>query len=903
MDRIGPLRHYTSRLLALSVVASFAAVGCSKSSENNDSPNGMVNNLPDMSASDVEPSDVTDGGGDMADGALTISGLSAPVDVKYDENGVLHLGCETDRDCYAAQGYFHARDRFVQMDFLRGQTRGELSRMIGLAFMRDSDVWWRHVMSDLDGEPLEAAYYAAASERTKDAFVAYAEGVNGWLQHMKNGQHGASLSAEYSSGLLYEAEKIRDWEPQDTVTLYLQLSFQYAWGRSAGFKGRIAADYGDEIASDLFDGDFAIRSAMTSTAGPNTLRPLPESHELPDLSYLKPAAQALRVAARRDRAYPSLLFGQSGPEALASNWFALGPDRTADNSAILANDPHLDMQNPSIWYIVQMHSDEGLHVAGASVPGAPGVIAGHNEKIAWGVTVSMFHVADAYIETLTADGLGVMRDGSRVDIVQKEHVFEGRFDDEHVATLEWVPDHGPIIGKDMDAGTAVTLKWVHQTPSNDIDFLIDLLHAGSVEEADTALDPIRGLNINWSVADTDGNIAWFPKAQLPQRAYISADQPWWLPLPGDGSAEWGPPIDSDDYYRIVNPMSGYINSTNNELDDRYVDGDPYNDAIPHLWAQQAEEGQIRHLRANQLVEASSAHDIDSIAAVQLDIYSNYGETILPVLLPEAAAFRDQLSPSALGVLTTLEEWDYLCPTGLTGHDMVDSPVSDDPAVVTSATGCTAFHVLLKEVSSALTADETEGNIDWLESAELLTKLLLEPQRLQHGEQWFDDTATPEIETRTDHLLAGFEAAAAYLTETFDSANPDDWIWGRIHGAVLPSYTGLPAYSLGPVATEGGYCTLNKANPANNFGSAGSGAASDYQHIDGPAIRAIYQLTPDGIEARFQLPGGQVHSNPDSPLHDNLLQRWLDYEYTVIPFSTEDVDAAPAADELVLRPTE
>ena len=752
------------------------------------------------------------------------------------------------------------------------------------------------------GEPLEDAYFAAANEETKDAFNAYAEGVNAWLGHLRAGHHGAKLSAEYQSGLLYGVDEIRDWEPEDSVTLYLQLAYQYSWGRDSAEKAAIGAIVGPDAIEDIAGGDFAIKSPMIHLGAPNALRSAPTPPAAADLSYLQNATGALRRAAQRNDAFPSVLLGESGPSGLASNWWVVGPDKTADGSSLLANDPHLDMTNPSIWYMAELHSAEGLHVAGASVPGVLGVIAGHNEDIAWGVTVNMWHMSDNYIETLTEDGLGVMIDGQRVDIVQREYAVEGRFDSSSTATLEWVPGHGPIVAKDLEAGVAVTVKWVGHTPGDDINFFLELLRARSVAEADVALDPIRALNINWSVADRGGNIAWFPKGQIPERPWITKQQPWWLPVPGDGSAEWGPMMDSDDLFRLVNPPEGFIANSNNELDDRWVDGDPTNDGVPWSWAQNAEEGEIRHARAVELLSASSEHDLESMGRIHADVYSYYASRLLPPILEAASNVRAQLTPAAENVFATLESWNYECPTGLEGSDPVSSPASTDPEVIAAAAGCSAFHVFLVLAASALTDDELDeiGGIGWLESSEVLSLLFLEPDVMLYGEKWYDDALTPEVETRDDHLRASLEATAERLQTEFESATPEDWLWGRIHAAELPSFIQQAAYALGPVSTTGGYATLNKANPANRYGSAQSSQASGLNHIDGASTRLLFHVTADGIEARFQLPAGQVHSDPESALYDNLLPKWLAFEYTTIPFTAEAVAQTPAFEELVVE---
>ena len=881
-------------LLAVSV-ALFSCSGeenSNSSANSNPAPDADVNNTPD---SDMGAGDI---GGDMTtpDG-IRLPTLSTAVDVKYDEDGILHVTCATDRDCFVAEGYFHARDRFVQMDFARHQTHGTLSTVVGHLLAKDSDVYWRHIMATDEGDPLAQEYFNLASDSTKDMFEAYAEGVNAWLADLRAERNDARLSAEYSSGLLYGPQDIRDWEPADSVTLYLQLGFQFAYGKTNVTKAKVVQDIGLAAASDYVS-PYAINWPMETLNGPNTLLRPPREQRTPDVSRLEPFFGTFGRASARIEENRSLLFGSNGAQSTASNATVVGPTRTVDGNTILMNDPHLDMTNPALWYIVHLRSQENLHVAGASVAGVPGLIIGQNERIAWGVTVNMYQMADAYAETLTPDGNAVMFNGEPVDIIRRDIEFPGRDGAMLTDPLEWVRGHGPIIDKDVDAGVATTLKWAAHTPGPDIDFLADLLRAQSVAEADVALEPVRVLNINWTVADVEGNIAWLPKGQLPNRPYISDTQPWWFPVPGDGSSEWGDvPHDSDDYHRIVNPAQGFIHNSNTDLDDRWLDGDPFNEGLPHTWAQQSEEGPNRQQRAMQLLEAQEKHDLDSMLAIQADAFSRYGELIVPHLLAGLAPVRDQLTPTAEAVAAALDTWDFNCPTGLEGFDMEASPVVSDAAIVASATGCSAFHGVLLQTGPSLTTDQSpdERSLGWLFSAFVLSRVYLDPASSQLGaDGWFDNGQTPQVETEQDFLLQMFELAATFLTEEiFDSADPTTWIWGRVHGAALPSLSTLPAYALGPVATPGGYATLAKANPPNRNISALTGTTDGFHHTDGPSIGIVYELDDTGVRARFRLPGGQVHSDVDSPLYDNLLQKWLELDYTVIPFTQEDADAAPA----------
>src|SRR5690606_26367923 len=186
-----------------------------------------------------------------------------------------------------------------------------------------------------------------------------------------------------------------------------------------------------------------------------------------------------------------------------------------------------------------------LHVAGATFPGIPAVVIGRNERVAWGATVAYFDVTDVYVEELSADGQSVIFEGEEVPIVRKEVGFRVAGKDPHLATLEFVPHHGPILKKDVANRTAITVRWTGHEPTNEIRAFLGLNRAGSVAEAREALRAFEVGAQNFVLADVEGSIGCYPHAPTPSRRGASqttedpdVTRPPWMPLSGEGPAEW-----------------------------------------------------------------------------------------------------------------------------------------------------------------------------------------------------------------------------------------------------------------------------------------------------------------------------------------------------------------------------
>lgn len=905
-------------LLTVGVASGLA--GCKDDEEPGGDVGGDADVRLDDAGDDTGPGDTggvesdggdggRDAGGDASSGAfdLKIQGLAAPVKVQFDESGVLHVDCQTNTDCYAAQGYFHAEHRFFEMDLIRRQTRGQLAEVIGV-FGLDNDKKFRHLMTTKDGKPLEEEYLKQVNEETRGMLEAYANGVNAWLDDMRSGENGATLTEEYDSSLVAK-DNIRDWEPEDSIALYMQLAYQLSETATDDLRRSQVADaLPAQVASDLYTTKPGIVSNTMDASG--VMEPMSQDGLGGDQNSIEafrrakqrlaPASGVLQDAYLKMVANPSLLFGPRTGQDGSNNWVLSG-DRTKSGKPLLADDPHLTLNNPAIWYFVELDSKtngEGdLHVAGASIPAVPGIVVGQNENIAWGVTTARLDLADAYVEKLNEDGTAVMHEGKEVPLIEKEFTFKISTGGEQTETFEWVPHHGPLIAKDEEAGTAVSIRWVLQEPGSDINFISDLMRAGTVSEAMDAMEPVRAINQNWVFMDKDGSIGWYPKGAIPKRPWASAMLPNWMALPGEGSAEWQGYLASEDIPQMVDPPNGFVATANNDFDGSYTDGNGANDG--HTPWQAPPAYGHRHKRIVDMIEAGgNEHTVQTMHDIQADTYSLHGETLVPHIVGAVENERMALSEDARKVVDALDAWTYTCPDGLDGTDPEEATKVMDAGEASESIGCAVFHVMIPYLTGAVFSDElqpldgVDARSSWYRFQDALIYVFDDPDELANRDAYFDDTTTMGTqETKTDIVKAVLETTAEKLKsdKVFGSATPDDWRWGRIHTVTLGSLfssAGITQFDSEPFVNDGGFFTVDVANPTGRGGDFDD----DFTHSAGASLRVVFEVTDDGsIEGWFQLPGGQDHHR-DSQWYLSLMDDWLSNTPRKLLFERSEVES-------------
>lgn len=848
---------------------------------------------PDTGAPDAGTADtgVDAGPSDAAPDELLIPGLSAPARISYDEHGVTHIACQTNNDCFAVQGYIHAAHRFGQMDLRRRFVRGRLSELFGVIgdSVLNVDKQSRAFIATRDGDRLEAVLWNNATLETKNMLTAYTRGVNAWIEDLRNERNGARLTDDWGIGV----GLVADWEELDSVACILSLLESLTNESSDELSlGGLVSELEPETFMDLY----GLMPGNTSTILPPspTLRA-----ELAD--GLEPLRRAKPRLEDARRAIQLALENRPAPrdrdQGTGSNNWVVAPSQTQNGHALLANDPHLGMENPAIWYLVSIDSKTDatgdIRVAGVSFAGLPGIILGQNDAVAWGATTTFFDQADVYLETVTNNGVSVSFEGQDVPVTVRQFTFNRTPPLQPVTeNFLYVPHHGPMVAVDGQGGTGVSIRWVGHDATTDLNFLLPIMRASSLAEAKTALSNLTTTGQNFVVVDTAGSVGWFPYSLVPRRPW--ADQyPPWLPLPGTGEAEWDGFYPLEELPQVEDPVAGYVATANNDMTGSLRFGRP---GVDSRYLQHFVATGYRHARIMELLEATAgAHTVETMQRAQADVYSLLGQDTVPAILALAAQAEETLDEDGERVRDVLEAWSHECPTGLTGT-APNSPADPDADVTRDAAGCMAFHALFPRLHRAVFADEPRAaGVSRRARLDSLIVLLLRPEDLAAGPVYWDDVSTSSVtETSTETAARVLNATGAYLVGEF-GADPADWRWGRKHTVTFVPAFGQLFVPNGPYANDGGLFTVDVANPGGAF-------SDNYAHGAGASMRLVCEAhSTNGVDCTIELPGGQ-RTFQSSPFYDNLIPFWLRNEPIPLWYRATDV-ARESIETVEFRPAD
>jgi penicillin G amidase len=534
-------------------------------------------------------------------GRLTVPGLGAPVEVIRDRWGVPHVYARSAHDLFFAQGYVHAQDRLWQMDFTRRVPSGRLSELFGEITL-PSDRFLRTIGMRRAAEE-ERAHLDAESLA---ALSAYAGGVNAWIA-----QHRSRLPIEFAL-LRYQPEP---WSATDTLVF----GKLFAWTLGGNWKYQL------------------LRAQLIARFGPEGVRALlpPYPAGAPVIVPAGTRFDAWRAAALQR------LLGAPGPlSGTGSNSWVLSGSRTATGRPLLANDPHLESQMPSTWY--EMHLVGGpFDVTGATLPGVPGVIIGHNAHIAWGVTNAGPDVQDLYIERF--DPAGPTRYLYRgrwdpVTVIREEIRVRGRRDP--VVVPVRLTRHGPIINDVVDGlGAFLALRWTALEPGTITAAVLRLDRARTWDEFREALRLWTGPSQNFVYADRAGTIGY----QLPGRIPVRAHGDGLIPVPGwTGEHEWTGMIPFERLPSARNPSGGSLVTANNRI---------VTDGYAYVLSHEVDPG-FRAARIEALLAPLRRATVAEMQAIQQDLLSLPGRETVRALDGARVA-----GEPAAGLLAELRGWD------------------------------------------------------------------------------------------------------------------------------------------------------------------------------------------------------------------------------------------------------
>ncbi len=658
---------------------------------------------------------------DLPNGKMgKLPGMDLPGMITREENGIPHVFAFTTHDAWFLNGWLHAQDSFFQMDTNRRIASGTLGELLGQDAL-PTDVQLRTLGLRRAAE----ATLPALSPAAKAALDAYTAGVNAYLK-----SHPA-LPPEYA---LIEITQIAPWTNIDSLAVGKLIAFGLSFDSdidatvaliSYQTAGKIVGFDGSALFADTWRvAPFTRAATIPDATGAGAPEPMSAPPQY-DMSWLKPETLALaHDYAQQMREIP-LLASVLEPEkhAGSNEWAVAGKNSTTGN-ALVANDPHLSLVAPPNFYPLSVRVPGRLNVAGMGFPGAPFVIQGQNERIAWGSTVHPMDVTDWYQEQVAPAPQNVSPSGfvsiykgqpEPIQIIPQtfrvNKIGDGIKDNLTVvppstsvpqATLV-VPRHGPIVSLDLKTGTAISVQYAGFYPTHELEAFMALDEARNVDEFKAGLQNFDFGSQNFAYADVDGTIAYFTGGELPLREDLQAGTvtgaPPFFIRNGQGGNEWLPvknrqpdqtlPYEILPYAempQVVNPSNGWFVNANNDPIGQTLDNNPLNTPRPGggiLYLNPGYASGIRAGRITQLIRQKLANggkiSAADMARIQADTVLLDAEVFVPFITaamnnakasganPALAALA--AAPGVSDAVARLGTWDFSTPTGLAeGYD-------------------------------------------------------------------------------------------------------------------------------------------------------------------------------------------------------------------------------------------
>ncbi len=769
------------------------------------------------------------------DAEVRAPGLGAPVEVVRDANAVPHIRAESAADMWFALGMVHAQDRLWQMEVSRRAAQGRLSALFGPRTL-GLDRYVRTL--DLYGHARRSV--ARQTPEARAALEAYAAGVNAWIRHVDANSLGRGAPEFFLFGRGFEP-----WTPADSLGILKSMAL------------RLAAAARHEIRRARFQ--LALPPERVADILPDD--PTPAEIAVPWRESHFPGARFRATAA----APPDPLVRALGPPwrpelGGASNAWAADGTRSSSRAPLLANDPHLWLSAPSVWYLADV-AGGGLRGIGGTLPGVPAILAGHNGRLGWGLTTANVDDQDLFIERVNPEDPGqyLTPEGWR-DFASRRVRIEIAGEAPAVETVR-ATRHGPVLAAGMLGAEAVTpeghvaaLAWTALTDEDrTYSALLALLGAERVADGVAAAEGVVAPAQAVMLADRE-TIGLVVAGEVPLRPEASAARGR-LPAPGwTGEHDWQGRLAPERVPRIVDPPAGALATANARLTDA-----PYPEHLSHDW-----DAPYRIQRIAKELAGRRFHSRESFVALQSDSVSGMARAVLP-LIARDLWWRDGAGPVPEPrriALDRLADW--------TGEMDQHSP---EPLI---------FAEWMRQLTRKLAADELGALIEEVEGPQ---PLFVERVFRDIGGAgiWCDIDKTPERETCR-------EIAAGALDDALERLAADHgpeiagWRWGAAHRAV---HRHMPLGFAGPLGvlvnieqeTSGGDHTILR-------GATTGRGPRPFENVHASGLRIVIDFA-DLDRSSMMISTGQS-GHPLSRWYDHLAEPWARGD--TIPMSTSDLDA-------------
>jgi penicillin amidase len=746
---------------------------------------------------------------------VQLSGLIDEVNVYRDAQAVPHIYAKNEHDLYLTTGYLMAQDRLWQMDLLRRVTMGRLSEIFG-EDMLGAD----HLLRALRIPEKSQLVLSGSDESLIIALQAFANGVN---QFIENNQK--KLSPEFTI-LGYKPEP---WQPIHTVNLIGYM----AWDLAGSWQTEITLY---KLMSHVEEEKFA--------------------QLIPDLgrhrTLVHPAIGFKSTSDMFELLDHNKKLQELGLEIFSgSNNWAVAGSKSETGHPILSNDMHLGFGAPGIWYQIHQVIEGQLNVTGVALPGAPVIVVGHNENIAWGMTNLYVDEMDFYLETLSDDGTKYLLDNEWLDLEIRQETILTKKGDTVVKEIQFT-HRGPIVsGIKKVSDQAISKRWTGNDYSNELRSIYLLNRASNWDEFRDALSTFGAVSQNVIYADVEGNIGMQTAGAVPMR---NAGNPI-LPLPGNTREyDWTGMIPFEELPYTYNPPEGYVASANN----RTV-GDEYPYYIGYWY-----DMPFRIDRIREMLEEKEKLGVEDYKVMLGDYKSKAVEEYLDDLV-QIVTLQTNLSSNEQRTLEMLAAWD-----------MVLTKESSEASIFEQFYQNFIRNILVDEMGEDFYREFGGGLI-----RNMFDRIWQNPES-----SWVNNIHTDEVETFEEMVALSFRETILWLEENMGS-DPGNWEWGKIHQLSINHPMGsvkildrIFGLNKGPFPVGGSFHTVNpKAYSFHN----------PYAVVHGASQRHIFNMG-DLKESYVVIPTG-ASGVPASKYYLDQTEMFIKNEYRKDLWLKEDIISA------------
>jgi penicillin G amidase len=831
------------------------------------------------------------------EGEIKVPGLSGKVTVIRGDHGIPQIYADNSEDLFRAEGFVHAQDRFFEMDLRRHITAGRLSELVGKAGLETDKVirtmGWRRVAE---------AELPTLKPVTRQYLQAYADGVNAYI-HQQGTPSRMSLEYVILSTKVPDY-RVEDWTPVDSL----------AWLKAMAWDLR--SDYNDELMRARLAGSMSIaqinelfppypyqnhqailsaRDWSPSAPGPQAAAgpsaaaaaPTPANAAIPSASLFRSetgtsAQQAYAVAQRALDAVPQTVGRGDG---IGSNSWVVSGSRTSTGKPLLANDPHLGVGIPGIWYQVGLHcravsSSCPFDVAGYSFSGLPGVVIGHNNSIAWGFTNLGPDVSDFFLEQVR--GNTYLRDGKQVPLTTRTETIKiggggqqtitvrstvhGPILSDAITGLAEAGESPPINGRTSPGSYQVALDWTGLEVTQTADAIFGLDTATNFQDFREAAKSFAVPAQNLIYADTAGNIGYQAPGRIPIRSrYMDAPPGYWIRPGWVSSWDWKGYVPFGQMPYAYNPPEGFIVAANQAVTES---------ATPFLTTEW--DYGFRSQRVRTLLQKNTKVTPADMSRIQGDTRSEFAPTLVKALL-KVDLGHDDFTKQAQDLLRT---WDFTNPVG-----------KSDSGAAAAYYNAVWSNLLDLTFNDELPQDlRADGGSQWMQA---VATLLAKPR-----DAWWDDKRTAGVtEGESEILRKALVDARLELTKKLGK-DPSEWEWGQLHrltlqhkvlgGSDVPGFVSA-LFNRGPIQLPGGSAIVD----ANGW-DASQGFAVDWA----PSMRMVVDLGNLDRSRWVNQTGNSGHAF--AATYDDQSDAWANNELFDWPFSAKAVKDV-GGDQLTLLP--